>query len=102
MRVTREFIFKNRTENGAWTYAQLDALGVKCPPRNGWIDRIEGKEISEEEAKLFIEGKNKFKKKRNNQPKYIQIEISTLETLKKKAEMFDKIQEAISPTKSGL
>ena len=96
MIITRDFIFENRTDNGAWTYAQLAALGVSCPPTHGWIDEIMGSEISEENARLFIEGKNKLKKK-NSPSSYVQINRCALEELKRKAKLFDEIQMILNP-----
>ena len=43
MKVSREFIMENRTERGAWTYAQIEALGLKWPPLKGWIDSVIGR-----------------------------------------------------------
>lgn len=46
MLITKELILKNKTKNGAWTRDQLQALGVKWPPKHGWMKRIIGKPIS--------------------------------------------------------
>ena len=83
VKLTRDFIFQNRTENGAWTYAQLEALGVVCPPQKGWIYDLEGKEISEERARLFAEGKTLYNKRGRK-------------------EMRAKLRELENPTKSAL
>lgn len=48
---------KHRTKKGAWTRYQIVALGISWPPQQGWIDKIEGHEISEENAKRFEDGK---------------------------------------------
>ena len=53
MQVTRSYIMANRTNRGAWTRSQIEALGVEWPPRQGWIDRIVGTEISAEAARRF-------------------------------------------------
>ena len=37
----------NRTDRGAWTKPQIEALGIDWPPRKGWIDRVVGEELSE-------------------------------------------------------
>jgi len=47
MIVTRKYIMKFRTDKGAWTKPQIEALGIDWPPRKGWIDRVVGKELSE-------------------------------------------------------
>ena len=53
MILTKEYIMKYRTKKGAWTKKQLEALGIKWPPSKGWIKKLEGKEISVENAKIF-------------------------------------------------
>lgn len=55
MKITREFILNNRTERGMWNKAQLEIIGVTWPPLGEWINRSVGKEISDEDAKKFIE-----------------------------------------------
>ena len=62
MIVTRAYILKHRTPRGAWTKAQMIALGVGWPQPRGWIDKADGKEISAGAAELFESGKIKFKK----------------------------------------
>lgn len=44
----------NRTDKGAWTRAQLEVVGIKWPPSAGWISRLKGKEITEDQASEFI------------------------------------------------
>lgn len=53
MKVTREWIHENCTARHGWTKKQLSILGIRWPPRHGWITRVEGMEISESAAKLF-------------------------------------------------
>ena len=53
MKITRTYIIEHRTENGAWTRPQIEALGVDWPPRGGWIDRVVGDFISKSNQKLF-------------------------------------------------
>ena len=62
MKLTREYIVKNCTACGGWTSAQHKALGITLPPTKGWIDSLEGKEISEEARKLFEDGRFIFAK----------------------------------------
>jgi hypothetical protein len=49
MKVTRDFIFKYGQNR-----EQLTILGVEYPPKRGWLWAIEGKEISEEQARRYI------------------------------------------------
>ena len=51
--VTREWIFANTTDRGAWTREQLKAIGVDWPPRAGWIDRCEGLCITDDAKRSF-------------------------------------------------
>jgi hypothetical protein len=46
MRITREWLFEHQTDAGSWTRDQLQAVGVKWPPLQGWIGRIVGNEIN--------------------------------------------------------
>lgn len=55
---------ENCSANGGWNNSQILVLGDDWPPRRGWIERAIGTDISEEQAKLFIEyGKTRPKKK---------------------------------------
>ena len=53
MKVTRQFIMDNRTPRGAWTQAQIEALGIAWPPRTGWIDEVIGHEMTEMQVRQF-------------------------------------------------
>ena len=75
MIITREYIFKHITKRGAWTKVQLSAIGIEWPPQKGWIDRIEGKYITDQQAKQFEQGKYQHAKK-NKQANY---ELFTLQ-----------------------
>ena len=53
MKVTREFIMEHRTERGAWTYSQIESLGLKWPPLKGWIDSVIGQELTDAQVTKF-------------------------------------------------
>ena len=53
--ITRNWIFDNRTERGAWNKKQLNSIGIKWPAKQGWIDEITGTEISSHNARNFEE-----------------------------------------------
>ncbi len=53
MQLTREYIMKHRTARGAWTRAQIEALGLEWPPLQGWIDSVVGQNITEAQARQF-------------------------------------------------
>jgi len=57
MIVTRKFINDNRSKNKAWTSSQLEILGIKWPPKKGWMSQCLGKILTDEEEKAFINGK---------------------------------------------
>ena len=69
MKITRHLIIAHRTQWGAWTRMQIESLGLNWPARHGWIDRIEGTEITEAQFNNFVNGKTvrakQFKKIRN-------------------------------------
>lgn len=52
MKLTREIILKY-SNNGAWTYKQLNSIGVTTPPKSGWMLKVIGTEITEEQFKVF-------------------------------------------------
>lgn len=58
MKITNKFLNDNKTENGAWTKAQLKSIGVDWPPQKGWKKKILGSEISEETSIFFVAIKN--------------------------------------------
>lgn len=53
--VTRDWIFKNKTTKGGWNKPQIEALGLTWPPKEGWIDRLDGTTISSSSARQFEE-----------------------------------------------
>tara|TARA_R110002020_G_scaffold471791_1_gene699157 strand:+ start:1063 stop:1377 length:315 start_codon:yes stop_codon:yes gene_type:complete len=69
MKVTKKWIMKHRTDNGAWTKPQIKSLGIDWPPTEGWITRIEGKVISKEQADVF-ESKITTKLAKSKEPKF--------------------------------
>ncbi len=54
MRLTREFMLSARSPAGGWNHKQLKVLGIKWPPRKGWLHRLEGKEITLEQAQKLL------------------------------------------------
>ena len=52
-RITETWIREFQSGNGGWTRDQLDAVGVAWPPREGWIGRLVGKEITDEQRERF-------------------------------------------------
>jgi hypothetical protein len=60
VKITKEWINDHRTVNGAFTGAQTKILHqlFNCKPWvSGWMERIEGREISEKDAKAFEEAR---------------------------------------------
>lgn len=57
MIITKQFLEDNRTPKGSFTKQQLKCLGVKWPPKSGWMKRVEGQEISDSDKQSFINGR---------------------------------------------
>lgn len=55
MVITARWIHAHKTKNGAWTRRQLAAIGIDWPPEKGWIGRVLGREISEDQRRTFVE-----------------------------------------------
>jgi len=58
MKITWEFIKAGVSDRGGWNKPQILALGLTWPLQRGWIQTILGREISDENAKTFIDKKN--------------------------------------------
>ena len=71
MIVTKKWIYDYQSCNGGWTKSQLQALGIDWPPYKGWIQDVDGKQISAAKRKQFEdswkggpEGRKKNKRKK--------------------------------------
>jgi hypothetical protein len=53
MIVTLTYIDQHKTENGAWTRKQIEALGLTWPPKKGWKKRVVGTELTEKQQAEF-------------------------------------------------
>lgn len=53
MVITKEFLEQGRAENGAWTRAQLEVIGVSWPPKKGWMEAVIGTSVSSSRAEAF-------------------------------------------------
>ena len=53
MKITDEWLKKNKTKNGGYTKLQLNLIGIPWPPIHGWKKLVIGKEISLEKKKAF-------------------------------------------------
>ena len=60
MILTTEYLNSHRTAKGAFTRKQVEALGIEWPPSRGWIKKAAGTEITEDQAKVFEEGKTYY------------------------------------------
>lgn len=54
MKITQDLIRAGESGVGGWNREQLALLGVPWPPLRGWRYRVEGNEISEEDAIEFV------------------------------------------------
>jgi hypothetical protein len=51
--VTRAWLDAHKSRTGFWKPKQLTALGVECPPRRGWLAKVEGSTITESNRLIF-------------------------------------------------
>ena len=51
--VSAGWIHRHRTPAGGWTAKALMVLGVAWPPAPGWVQRVEGKLLTEHERRVF-------------------------------------------------
>lgn len=52
--LTKALIEAGRTGNSGYRKKQLLALGVSYPPKSGWIERLIGTEVSDEQYERFL------------------------------------------------
>lgn len=63
MIITLKWLNDHRTARNGFTRAQVEALGMRWPPKpKGWLRRQVGREISDEIARKFEEGAHKLKR----------------------------------------
>jgi hypothetical protein len=56
MKLTQELLMLYRTPRRSWTKVQLEALGlVRWPPEKGWMQRVLGMELTEEQWLQFTD-----------------------------------------------
>lgn len=65
MILTAAYILKYKPKSSPWTKVQMNALGLKYPLTSGWVDKLDGTEISDEDAKVFENGQDTVTKKTN-------------------------------------
>lgn len=53
MIITREYIYRHKTDKGAWTRVQIESLGISWPPSKGWINSVIGCELDEAGQEAF-------------------------------------------------
>lgn len=51
--VTRGWLDKGKSDRGGWNRSQLVLLGESWPPKAGWVQRVIGREITDEDALMF-------------------------------------------------
>ncbi len=52
-KITSKWIHAHKSGAGGWNKLQLRCLGVPWPPIHGWVARLEGTEITEEQKTEF-------------------------------------------------
>lgn len=55
MVITNEWIGQHATASAGWTRAQLERIGVSWPPLKGWRQAAIGREITESDARAFVQ-----------------------------------------------
>lgn len=55
--VSKEWVWEHRTKKNSFKRKQLEALGISWPPKNGWLQTVDKKIISEENRLLFEQSK---------------------------------------------
>lgn len=51
--VSAEWVKSHQSTKGGWNRAQLDCIEVKWPPERGWLARVVGRKISDEQKQRF-------------------------------------------------
>jgi len=57
MTLTKQLIDACRRDNGTFTKATIQAIGLSWPMQKGWIHRLIGTEITEERYRQALEGR---------------------------------------------
>ena len=95
MILTKQYINSHRTAKGAFTRVQVEALGLKWTPPAGWVKRLVGTEISEDQAKNFEEGKSiKAKSVKAGADKAFNLSLGAIEGLTD--ERFKRLVKSVS------
>lgn len=77
--MSTEWINKHRTKNGAWTAAQVEAIGLKFNQLSkGWTRKLAGHKITYTQKKLFEDGKHIYAKKRKQLNKLAEQDLEKL------------------------
>ncbi len=111
MIVTEAFLDENRTERGAWTRAQVVALGLRWPLDRNWKREVIGKEITNAQADAFIRGwgvfssrtrkKNEKRERRVGRIEELQREMAQLrKEVRELHERLAEVENALSKTRS--
>lgn len=58
MKITQEIFNRGKSQNGGWSKAQTDALGIHWPLKIGWQQRYIGIEVAPEAIERFLELKD--------------------------------------------
>ncbi len=65
--LTHEMLQNASTDAGGWTRAQIQALGIKWPPRHGWLQGLVGQQVTAAQWKEFVDAREiRRKGKRRN------------------------------------
>jgi very-short-patch-repair endonuclease len=85
MLVTGKILEQGKSKRGAWSRAQVEALGVSWPLTGGWKKNLIGKEVSEEQVAEFLALKDVHKRCERIQPTIEVLERRKLFRQKRRA-----------------
>lgn len=76
--ITKDWLLEHRTPRGSWNYKQLKSINIDVPPASGWMDKVDGTEITDKQREQFeILRVKRGKKKKSPTLKDVMIELNT-------------------------
>jgi hypothetical protein len=51
--ITHQWVMLHQSRRNAWTADQLQAIGISWPPPRGWMHRVIGKTITDQQKNRF-------------------------------------------------
>jgi len=54
MKITEQLLERGKSDRGGWNAKQLACIGVEWPIKHGWQFKAIGREITDEDARMFL------------------------------------------------